>query len=97
MFMFFVRALRPTAAVLALLAAIGTASAQEATIRKALTERLPNLPPIEEISKSCQDKNACGGHENAFIDIAQRLSRTPEQVFERAHELGLTLQRAKSD
>ncbi len=52
MFMFFVRALRPTAAVLALLAAIGTASAQEATIRKALTERLPNLPPIEEISKS---------------------------------------------
>lgn len=30
-------------------------------------------------------------------DIAQRLSRTPEQVFERAHELGLTLQRAKSD
>jgi hypothetical protein len=27
-------------------------------------------------------------------DIAQRLSRTPEQVFERAHELGLTLRRA---
>jgi hypothetical protein len=26
-------------------------------------------------------------------DIAQRLSRTPEQVFERAHELGLTLKR----
>lgn len=30
-------------------------------------------------------------------DIAQRLSRTPEQVFERAHELGLTPQRAKSN
>lgn len=30
-------------------------------------------------------------------DIAQRLSRTPEQVFERAHELGLTLQRAKAN
>lgn len=28
-------------------------------------------------------------------EIAQRLSRTPEQVFERAHELGLTLHRAK--
>lgn len=30
-------------------------------------------------------------------DIAQRLSRTPEQVFERAHELGLTLHRAKQN
>ncbi len=29
----------------------------------------------------------------ATADIAQRLSRTPEQVFERAHELGLTLRR----
>jgi hypothetical protein len=28
-------------------------------------------------------------------DIAARLSRTPEQVFERAHELGLTLRRAQ--
>ncbi len=28
-------------------------------------------------------------------DIAQRLSRTPEQVFERARELGLTLKRAQ--
>lgn len=27
-------------------------------------------------------------------DIAARLARTPEQVFERAHELGLTLRRA---
>jgi hypothetical protein len=27
-------------------------------------------------------------------DIAARLSRTPEQVFERAHELGLTLPRS---
>jgi hypothetical protein len=27
-------------------------------------------------------------------DIAQRMSRTPEQVFQRAHELGLTLKRA---
>jgi hypothetical protein len=29
-------------------------------------------------------------------DIAARLSRTPEQVFERAHELGLTLKRSKA-
>lgn len=29
-------------------------------------------------------------------DIAARLSRTPEQVFERAHELGLTLPRSAS-
>lgn len=31
------------------------------------------------------------------MDIATRLSRTPEQVFERAHELGLTLHRASDD
>jgi hypothetical protein len=30
----------------------------------------------------------------AMSDIAARLSRTPEQVFARAHELGLTLKRA---
>jgi hypothetical protein len=29
-------------------------------------------------------------------DIAQRLSRTPEAVFERAHELGLMLPRAEA-
>lgn len=28
-------------------------------------------------------------------DIATRLARTPEQIFQRAHELGLTLDRAK--
>jgi DNA-binding CsgD family transcriptional regulator len=28
------------------------------------------------------------------VEIANRLSRTPEQVFARAHELGLTLRRA---
>jgi DNA-binding CsgD family transcriptional regulator len=28
-------------------------------------------------------------------DIAARLARTPEQVFQRAHELGLTMGRAK--
>jgi thiol:disulfide interchange protein DsbC len=28
------------------------ASANEATIRKNLSERLPNLPPIEEVSKT---------------------------------------------
>jgi DNA-binding CsgD family transcriptional regulator len=27
-------------------------------------------------------------------EIAQRLGRTPESVFERAHELGLTMKRA---
>ncbi|HEV7692450.1 MAG TPA: hypothetical protein VGO52_16550 [Hyphomonadaceae bacterium] len=29
-------------------------------------------------------------------EIASRLSRTPEQVFERAHELGLTLPRGET-
>lgn len=29
-----------------------------------------------------------------IAEIAARLSRTPEQVFQRAHELGLTLKRA---
>jgi hypothetical protein len=29
-------------------------------------------------------------------EIATRLSRTPEQVFERAHELGLSLGRAET-
>lgn len=28
-----------------------------------------------------------------IAEIAARLSRTPEQVFQRAHELGLTLRR----
>lgn len=32
----------------------------------------------------------------APVDIATRLSRTPEQVFERAHELGVTLGRRAS-
>ncbi len=35
-----------------LLALAGTASAQEAVIRKALAERLPNLPKIDEVTKS---------------------------------------------
>jgi hypothetical protein len=30
-------------------------------------------------------------------DIAARLARTPEQVFQRSHELGLTIGRAKSN
>lgn len=30
----------------------------------------------------------------APAEIAARLARTPEQVFERAHELGLTIKRA---
>ncbi|RYD95747.1 MAG: hypothetical protein EOP61_19185 [Sphingomonadales bacterium] len=30
-------------------------------------------------------------------DIAARLARTPEQVFQRAHELGLTMGRAKQN
>jgi thiol:disulfide interchange protein DsbC len=37
---------------LALAGAALLANAQEATIRKALTERLPNLPKIEEVSKT---------------------------------------------
>lgn len=42
--------LRLLATLLAL--TMGTAHAQEATIRKNLAERLPNLPKIEEISKT---------------------------------------------
>ena len=34
------------------LLALGSAQAQEAAIRKNLTERLPNIPKIDEISKT---------------------------------------------
>ena len=37
---------------LALLALAGAATAQEAVIRKALAERLPNLPKIDEVTRS---------------------------------------------
>lgn len=43
---------RHIAAVCAALLFAGTAMAQEAAIRKNLTERLPNLPAIDEVSKS---------------------------------------------
>ena len=39
-------------ALLALLASSGTAWAQEAAIRKALAERLPKLPKIDEVTRS---------------------------------------------
>ena len=39
-------------ALSAVLLMVGGASAQEAAIRKALAERIPNLPKIDEISKS---------------------------------------------
>jgi thiol:disulfide interchange protein DsbC len=39
-------------ALAAVLSMAGSALAQEAAIRKALTERIPNLPKIDEISKS---------------------------------------------
>lgn len=42
---------RPTLLAAALLVALG-AQAQEAAIRKMLTERLPKLPPIDEVSKT---------------------------------------------
>jgi thiol:disulfide interchange protein DsbC len=45
------RTLQPLLAALAL-ALTGSAFAQEAAIRKALAERLPNLPKIDEITKS---------------------------------------------
>ncbi|MFO1326931.1 MAG: DsbC family protein [Rubrivivax sp.] len=46
-------ALRRSALAVALLLGAGTvALAQEAAIRKALTERLPSLPKIDEVSKS---------------------------------------------
>ena len=37
---------------IALLALAGAATAQEAVIRKALAERLPNLPKIDEVTRS---------------------------------------------
>jgi len=45
------RTLKPLLAALALMLTSG-AFAQEAAIRKALAERLPNLPKIDEVSKS---------------------------------------------
>lgn len=50
------RRLRPSLSngllALALALGMGAASAQEAAIRKALTDRLPNLPPIDEIVRA---------------------------------------------
>jgi thiol:disulfide interchange protein DsbC len=45
-------ALALAALVLASLMACGAAHAQEAAIRKSLTERLPNLPKIDEVTRS---------------------------------------------
>jgi len=43
---------RPAAALAALLLCLGAAVAQEAVIRKNITERLPDFPKIDEITKS---------------------------------------------
>ena len=44
--------LKSTAAICMLMCTIGSAVAQEAAIRKNLAERLPNLPKIDEVSKT---------------------------------------------
>ena len=89
--MTFVRAL----AIACLALAISPVFAQEATIRKSLTERLPNLPKIDEISKTPMNglyevrmgndvmySDAEGSFviQGTLIDVKQRRNLTEERV-----------------
>ncbi len=89
--MTFVRAL----AIACLALAISPVFAQEATIRKSLTERLPNLPKIDEISKTPMNglyevrmgndvmySDAEGNFviQGTLIDVKQRRNLTEERV-----------------
>jgi thiol:disulfide interchange protein DsbC len=89
--MTFVRAL----AIACLALAINPVFAQEATIRKSLTERLPNLPKIDEISKTPMNglyevrmgndvmySDAEGSFviQGTLIDVKQRRNLTEERV-----------------
>ena len=74
---------------------LGSALAQEATIRKNLTERLPNLPKIDEVSKTPMNGlfeirmgnevmySDAEGHfliQGALIDVRQRRNLTEERM-----------------
>lgn len=89
--MTFVRAL----GIACLALAINPVFAQEATIRKSLTERLPNLPKIDEISKTPMNglyevrmgndvmySDAEGSFviQGTLIDVKQRRNLTEERV-----------------
>jgi thiol:disulfide interchange protein DsbC len=91
--MTFLRAL--TFSLLALALAIRQVFAQEATIRKSLSERLPNLPKIDEISKTPMSglyevrmgsdimySDAEGSFliQGNLIDVKQRRNLTEERV-----------------
>ncbi len=75
--------------------ALGTAQAQEATIRKNLTERLPNIPKIDEVSKTPMNglyEVRMGGDimysdaegnfliQGNLIDVRQKRNLTEERV-----------------
>ena len=74
---------------------LGSAMAQEATIRKNLSERLPNLPKIDEVSKTPMNGlfeirmgdevmySDAEGHfliQGALIDVRQRRNLTEERM-----------------
>ncbi len=74
---------------------LGSAMAQEATIRKNLSERLPNLPKIDEVSKTPMNGlfeirmgnevmyTDAEGHfliQGALIDVRQRRNLTEERM-----------------
>ena len=75
--------------------ALGTAQAQEAAIRKNLTERLPNIPKIDEVSKTPMNglyEVRMGGDimysdaegnfliQGNLIDVRQKRNLTEERV-----------------
>ncbi len=77
------------------LLALGSASAQEATIRKNLSERLPNIPKIDEVSKTPMNglyevrmgsdimySDAEGNFliQGALIDVRQKRNLTEERI-----------------
>ena len=77
------------------LLALGSAQAQEATIRKNLSERLPNIPKIDEVSKTPMNglyevrmgndimySDAEGNFliQGALIDVRQKRNLTEERM-----------------
>jgi len=90
----FVRLMLTSLVMLASLS-MSTASAQEATLRKNLTERLPNLPKIDEVSKTPMNglyelrmgnevmySDAEGNFliQGALIDVKQKRNLTEERM-----------------
>ena len=81
------------------LLALGSAQAQEATIRKNLSERLPNMPKIDEVSKTPMNGlyevrmgsdimySDAEGHfliQGNLIDVRQKRNLTEERVDKRS-------------